>query len=463
MGLLPTGRLRGLLLSLSCLLPLAAAPALSQGRPGGPQAKPDHYVLVHAGTLLAVPRQKPQSQMTVIVKNERIVGIARGFLAAAPDAAAGATVEIVDLADRFVLPGLMDAHVHLAMESSFGRHRAERGDRNPPTGAERAVNAIEYSRRTLAAGFTTVRDVGSDDQSVFAVRNAINAGRMLGPRILVSGGALAATGGHADGLPFDATGDPQKRLEDGTCDGPYECRRAVRYAYKLGADVIKFTATGGFSGNTGTEPEMFPDEMEAIVSTAHILGMKVAVHAYSPVAIRQAVAAGVDSIEHGFLLDDEGIRMMKARGTWLVPTLSASYPPPIFRVPNPESVRLRNEYKAFERAYAAGVNIAFGTDAGTFTHGDNAKEFELMVRFGMPAMEAIYSATLSTAKLFGLDKEAGSIEAGKIADLVAVKASPLDDITQLRHVDFVMKSGRVAKKDGAMTEPFSYPPVTLSF
>ncbi len=463
MSAFPSGRLRGLLSLPSALLALLPALAPAQPAPGGPPPKPDHYVLVHAGTLLAVPRQKPQSQVTVIVKNDRVAGVAKGFVTTAPGAPAGAEVEVVDLSDRFVLPGLMDAHVHLASEPSFSRRRAGRGDRDPPTGAERAVNAIVYSRRTLAAGFTTVRDVGSDDQSVYAVRNAINAGRMIGPRVLVSGGALAVTGGHADGLPLDRTGDPQARLEDGTCDGPMECRGAVRYAYKLGADVIKFTATGGFGGNTGTEPEMFPDEMEAIISTAHMLGLKVAVHAYSPVAIRQAVAAGVDSIEHGFLLDDEGIRMMKAKGTWLVPTLSASYPPPIFRIPNPDSVRLRNEYKAFERAYAAGVNIAFGTDAGTFTHGDNAKEFELMVKFGMPAMEAIYCATVSTANLFGLGKEIGTIEEGKVADLVAVKTSPLDDISVLRHVDFVMKSGKVAKQNGAMTEPFTYPPVTVSF
>lgn len=427
-------------------------------------ATPDRYVLVHAGTLLAVPGRPPERDMTIVVKNDRIAGVVRGFVdAAAAGLPPGATVELIDLRDRFVLPGLMDAHVHLIHEPSFSRRRTERGDRNPPTSAEGAVNAMVYARRTLAAGFTTVRDLGSDDQAVFAVRDAIDAGRMIGPRILVAGSALAVTGGHGDSLPLDDTGDAQARLRDGTCDGPVECRAAVRYQYKLGADVIKFTSTGGFGSNTGLDPQLFPDEIEAIVSTAHLVGLKAAAHAYSPVAIRQAVRAGVDSIEHGFLADDEGLALMKKSGTYLVPTLSASYPPPIFRVPDPESVRIRNEHKAFERARAAGVKIAFGTDAGTFTHGDNAKEFGLMVKFGMSPMDAIRSATVATADLFGLSAEAGTVEPGKLADLVALAGNPLDDVAVLLRIDFVMKGGRVAKQGGRMTEPFTYPPPSASF
>lgn len=425
---------------------------------------PDRYVLVHAGTLLAVPGKPPEKEMTVLVKNDRIAGVSKGYLdAAAAGLAPDAVVSLVDLRDRFVIPGLMDAHVHLMGEPSFGRHRTERGDRNPPTPAEGTVNTMVYARRTLAAGFTTVRDLGSDDQAVFAVRNAINAGRMIGPRILVSGSALAVTGGHGDSLPIDATGDPQARLRDGTCDGPIECREAVRFQYKLGADVIKFTATGGFGSNTGLDPQFFPDEIEAIVSTAHLLGLKAAAHAYSPIAIKQAVRAGVDSIEHGFLVDDEGLALMKKSGAFLVPTLSASYPPPIFRIPDPESVRIRNEHKAFERAYAAGVKIAFGTDAGTFAHGDNAKEFGLMVKFGMSPMDAIRSATVVTADLFGISADAGTIEPGKVADLVAVAGDPLQDVSALLAVDFVMKSGRVAKQAERMIEPFTYPPPSATF
>jgi imidazolonepropionase-like amidohydrolase len=443
--------------SLAVGLALCAGPLAGTGftQP----APADRYVLIQAGTLLAVPGKPPQERMTVVVHNDRVDRVVPGYLV--PDglaAPAGSTVQVIDLSDRFVLPGLMDAHVHLRSEPSFSRRRTERGDRSPPTPAEYAVNAMVYARRNLAAGFTTLRDLGSDDQSVFAVRNAINEGRMIGPRILVAGSAIAVTGGHGDSIPIEQTGDPAARLRDGTCDGPMECRQAVRYQYKLGADVIKFTSTGGFGSNTGLDPQLFPDEIQAIVSTAHLVGLKAAAHAYSPIAIKDAVRAGVDSIEHGFLLDDEGIALMKKAGTWLVPTLSASYPPPIFRIPDPPSVKLRNEYRAFERAYAAGVKIAFGTDAGTFSHGTNAKEFEFMVKFGMSPKDAIYSATVSTAELFGLAADVGTLEAGKLADLIAVKGNPLQDISVLREIDFVMKSGKVAKRDGAMTEPFVYPP-----
>jgi imidazolonepropionase-like amidohydrolase len=443
---------------LATILSVAALAA-----PAAPTT-PDRYVLVHAGTLLAVPGRPAEREMTIVVKNDRVAGVVRGFLdATAAGLPSGATVDLIDLRDRFVLPGLMDAHVHLIHEPSFTRRRTERGDRNPPTSAEGAVNTVVYARRTLAAGFTTVRDLGSDDQAVFAVRNAINAGRMIGPRILVSGSALAVTGGHGDSLPLDGTGDPQSRLRDGTCDGPMECRAAVRYQYKLGADVIKFTSTGGFGSNTGLDPQLFADEIEAIVSSAHLVGLKAATHAYSAIAIKQAVWAGVDSIEHGFLVDDEGLALMKKAGTFLVPTLSASYPPPIFRIADPESVRIRNEHQAFERARAAGVKIAFGSDAGTFAHGDNAKEFGLMVKFGMSPMDAIRSATVATADLFGLAGEVGTVEPGKLADLVALAGNPLDDVAALLHIDFVMKGGRVAKQDGRMIEPFTYLPPSASF
>ncbi|HJP38982.1 MAG: amidohydrolase family protein [Gammaproteobacteria bacterium] len=445
--------------TVATLAILFATTAMAQptGLQSSYRVMPDHYCLIHAGTLLAVPGKQPGRQMTIVVKNDRIDRIATGFITAdAVGAPAGAEIKVIDLSDRFVLPGLMDSHVHLAHQPSRGRGRVQRGDRDAPTAAQLTVNAIIYARRNLAAGFTAVRDVGSNDQSVFAVRDAINAGRMIGPQILVSGSALAATGGHGDSTSIKDTGDPGARLADGTCDGPIECRKAVRYQFKLGADLIKFTSTGGFGSNTALEPQLFRDEIQAIVETAHLLGMKATTHAYSAIAIKNAIRAGVDSIEHGFLLDDEAIRMMKKQGVWLVPTISASYPPPIFNLPDPPSVKLRNKHRAFERAYAAGVKIAFGTDAGTFKHGTNAKEFELMVRFGMSEMDAIHAATVSTASLFGIDADTGTLEAGKLADLIAVTRDPLKDISALRNIDFVMKSGAVAKQNGQMTEPFTY-------
>jgi len=423
-----------------------------RGRP----APPDHYVLIHAGTLLAVPGKNPQSQVTVVVKNDKVVEIVAGY-GKSIDGVEARHIEIIDLSERFVLPGFMDAHVHLSGQPSFSRGRAQRGTWQGTDPAKAAMNAVEYSRRTLAAGFTTVRDVGSDDQSVFAVRNAINAGRMIGPRILASGSSLAVSGGHGDGAAIEATGDPAERLAQGVCDGADECRRAVRYQFKVGADLIKFTSTGGFGSNTSLTRQLYPDEIEAIVATAHMLGMKATTHAYTAEAMKDAVRAGVDSIEHGFLPDDETIQLMKKAGTYLVPTLSASLPPPIFNIKDSESERIRAEGQAFERAYAAGVNIAFGTDAGTFTHGTNAKEFDMMIKFGMSEMDALYVATLSTAALFGIEAEAGSIESGKLADIIAVDGNPLDDISVLHTIDFVMKSGRVAKINGRMTEPFKYP------
>jgi imidazolonepropionase-like amidohydrolase len=446
--------------TILCLAILALGAAGAQAQPAGVGAAAppaDRWTLVHAGTLLAVPGEQPRREMTVVVKNDRIAAVLPGYIPRPPEAPADAQVRIVDLKDRFVLPGLMDAHVHLDDEPSFSRRRVERGDRKPASAAEKTVNAVVYARRALAAGFTTVRDLGSDDQSVFAVRNAINQGRIIGPRILVAGSAIAVTGGHGDGTPIHAAADRAARIAEGTCDGADECRSAVRHMYKLGADVIKFTATGGFGSNTGLDPQLFPDEVKAIIDTAHLVGLKVAAHAYSPVAIKEAVRAGVDSIEHGFLLDDEGIQLMKKNGTFLVPTLSAAYPPPIFRIPNPESVQIRNQYRAFERAMAAGVKIAFGSDVGTFSHGTSAKEFGYMVQYGMSPVDAIRAATRSTAELFGLEAEVGTLEPGKVADLVAVTRDPLADIAALMDVDFVMKSGRVAKQGGAMTEPFTYP------
>ncbi len=410
--------------------------------------------LIHAGTVLAVPGNGPQSTMTIVVRGDRVEAVESGHQSAADLGIGSATV--LDLSEHFVLPGLMDAHVHLRSQP-FDRQvtRGFNRGRTSLTPAQKGVNAIIYARRTLAAGFTTVRDLGSDDQSVFAARDAINRGRVVGPRILVSGASVAVTAGHADTTNVDQN-SPTLRMQNAVCDGEAECRRAVRYQAKMGADVIKVTITGGFASNTKLLPQMFADELTAIIDTAHQLDLKVAAHAYHPDAIRDAVAAGVDSIEHGFLVSDDGLRMMKREGAFLVPTISASYPPPFLRQIDPPSVRLRNEYAAFERAYKMGVKVAFGTDAGTFAHGDNAKEFGLMVRYGMTPEDAIRAATVVTADLFGID-DIGTLEPGQLADVIAVTADPLDDITALHSIDFVMKSGQVAKRDGVMLDGMTYP------
>lgn len=294
--------------------------AFAQGRPGTASETPEHITVVYAGTLLEVPGQPAQKEMTLVIKNDRVDRIVPGFPAPSTLGLAESTA-VIDLKNRFVLPGLMDAHVHLRSQpSDFSRGQGIRRGRATPVPADLAVNAIIYSRRTLNAGFTTVRDVGSDDQSVFAARDAFNAGRIVGPRILASGAALSATGGHADGSTID--GDQlTARLMDGVCDGPDECTRAVRFQHKLGANLIKFTATGGFSSTQTFEQQLFFPEMKPIVEAAHQLDMKVAVHAYTPNAIADAVKAGADSIEHGFFVDDATLKLMKERGTFFVPTL----------------------------------------------------------------------------------------------------------------------------------------------
>jgi imidazolonepropionase-like amidohydrolase len=430
---------------------LAASVAAAQ------PAQPAHYTLIHAGTLLAVPGKAPEREMTVIVKNDKVDRVAKGFLTDVPHGEDD-VVQIVDLKDRFVLPGLMDAHVHLRSQpGDSSRGQSARRGRATPLPADMAVNAIIYARRTLAAGFTTVRDLGSDDQSVFAVRDLVAGKRMVGPRIIAAGSPIAATGGHGDKTTVE--GDQfRERLMNGVCDGPSECMSAVRFQHKLGADVIKVTATGGFSSTQTFEQQFTLAEMTALMGAAHQLGLKVAVHAYTPNAIADAVKAGADSIEHGFFVDDATLKLMKKQGTFLVPTLAAAYPPPFLGIKDPPSVRMRDEAKAFERAYAMGVKIAFGTDAGTFNHAENAKEFDLMVKYGMKPMDAIAAATVGTADLFGLRDEIGTLEPGKTADLIAVAGNPVADVTALHTVEFVMKSGIVAKENGIMHDGITYLP-----
>jgi len=403
--------------------------------------------VIHAGTLLAVPGQAPKSRQTIVIEGNRIARVAEGYLAPA-DVAADAT--LIDLSDRFVLPGLMDMHVHLL------------GELGPDTRNEAlyfttsmdALRGAMYARRTLEAGFTTVRDLGGDPEAIFALRRAVDEGWIAGPRILAAGSALAATGGHGD-----VDGYKAELLERWTpetiCDGPYDCRRATRHAVKYGADWIKITATGGVLSDTatGTGQQMTDDELKEIMDTAHALGVRVAAHAHGADGINAALRAGVDSVDHGTFLDDEGVRLMKQTGAYLVPTLlpGATIIPtmegnPFFTEAIKAKARAASaaSKENVSKAARAGVKIAFGTDTGVTPHGKNAKEFALMVDAGMSPMEAIRSATVVSAELIDRSATLGTIEAGKLADIVAVDNNPLDDITELERVRAVIKDGSLA-------------------
>jgi imidazolonepropionase-like amidohydrolase len=387
----------------------------------------------------------------VIVEGERI--ISAGSNVAIP---AGAT--IVDLGDATLLPGFIDAHVHLSGESSDD-WSADTIAGFRRTVAETALRASDNARRTLLAGFTTVRDVGSSDYVDVGLRNTIAAGLVVGPRMLVAVHALGARGGHCDntGFAYQRFG-PETGIADGIASGPDQFRDAVRFQVKYGADVIKVCATGGvlsLSDEVDT-PQLTQAEMDALVDEAHRLHKRAAAHAHGAEGAKVAIRAGIDSIEHGSFLDDEAVRMMKEHGTYLVPTLMAGeyvagkasvrhYPPEIAAKAQ-AAVAARSA--AFERALKAGVKIAFGTDSAVSPHGLNAQEFGLLVRNGMTAAAAL-GTIHAAAMLLGVDNIVGSIEAGKEADLVAVPGDVLKDVTATEHVRFVMKGGKVYRNDAA--------------
>ena len=358
------------------------------------------------------------------------------------------------------MPGLIDSHVHLTDE--FGpAHYSEQYRLNP---ADYAIRSTVYARRTLYAGFTTVRNLGDlASQDSIALRNAINSGWVPGPRIYTAGKPIGSSGGHADatnGMRRDLAGDPG--VADGIINGTDDAAKAVRLHYKAGVDVIKIMPSGGVmdEGASGDNSQMTLEEIKAVVATARDYGYAVAAHAHSAESIRRAVLGGVDSIEHGTFLNDEDIRLMKERGTFLVPTISAGvfvaqkakvpgyFPPQVAQ----KAEQIGSQISANAgRAYRAGVKIAFGTDTAISAHGDNAHEFELMVQAGMPAMFTIQAATIRAAELLRHEKDLGTITAGKLADIVAVPGNPIDDISVMRRVNFVMKDGSVYKRDGNPT------------
>lgn len=407
-------------------------------------------VLVHAGQLLDRPGQPARGASTVVIRNGKVESVRDGFANTAEFPGA----RVIDLRDKFVLPGLIDSHVHLDSDKAGQEGFLESLTNSQAYFAyEAAVNA----RKTLEAGFTTVRNLGNADGITLALRDAIADGKVPGPRIIDSGNGISATSGHGDwslGLNPQIAGHMH---QENLCDGADDCRRAVRMQVRRGVDVIKIMTTGGVNSRIGAGlgKQMFDDEAKALIETAHMYGKKVAVHAHGADGINLALRNGADSIEHGTLLDEESIKLFLKSGAYYVPTLSTvnGYLERIAKDPQayPPEVREKIDWrisitgKSLEKAYPRGVKIAFGTDAGVSKHGRNADEFELMVKHGMPAAEAIKAATVNAADLLGLSAEVGSLEPGKHADLIAVAGDPLKDVAVLKSVGFVMKGGQVFK------------------
>ncbi|MFK7736882.1 MAG: amidohydrolase family protein [Pirellulaceae bacterium] len=410
--------------------------------------------LIHAGRLVVGQNDDVRTQVTVRVVGNKIAAVESGYVAP------GADEELIDLKSLTVMPGWIDMHTHLMTQ----HHKKVYSDKFFMNHADFALRSVEYAKLTLLAGFTTVRDVGDNGVNSVSLRKAIREGWVMGPRIFTSGKSLATTGGHADptnGLKgeFRRDGDPVV----GVVNGRDDARKAVRQRYKEGADLIKLTATGGVLSlaASGDNPQFAMEELEAIVETARDYNMTVAVHAHGAAGMKRAVLAGVDSIEHGTYMTEEIMELMKARGTYLVPTLVAGewvakkaaedgYFPEVVR---PKAAAIGPVIQStFSRAYAAGVNIAFGTDSGVSEHGKNAREFELMVQGGMPPIKAIQAATMGAAKLLHADDRLGSIETGKLADLVAVEGDPTETIRSTHDVRFVMKDGKVFRDDLGLSQ-----------
>jgi imidazolonepropionase-like amidohydrolase len=410
----------------------------------GAHAAPD--TVIHAGRLVDVDAERVRAEVSVLIEGDRIAAVEDGFVS--PE---GATV--IDLSGHTVLPGFMDTHVHLDGELDPPASYAESYYMNS---ADIALRATIYARRTLEAGFTTVRDLGTGDvPALLGLRDAIDKGYVVGPRIFAAGKAIGTTGGHADptnGIRMNLRGDPGPK--EGVVNSAEDARKAVRQRYKDGSDVIKLTVTGGVLSlaKSGDNPQFMEDEVEAIVATAKDYNFVVAVHAHGAEGMKRAIRAGVDSVEHGTYMDDEARKLMKRNGTWYVPTISAGkwvaelseQDGKLPAVVRPKAAAIGPQIQdTFARAWDAGVKIAFGTDCGVGPHGDNAREFVYMVEAGMSPMEAIRAATLSAARLLGVEDRLGTVEPGKLADLIAVQGDPLADISRLQAVHFVMKEGVV--------------------
>lgn len=438
----------GVLSSILCLAWLLPGHAVAQAEAGAATNATNgdgpRMVAIHAGRLLDTEQGNALADQLILIEDDRIVAVGPAAEVPVP---AGA--QWIDLSNATVLPGLIDGHVHLTSRHDQHGYRglAVSTPRAALTGAASALH-------TLRAGFTTVRNVGAGGFADVALRDAINDGDVVGPRLLVSGPSIGITGGHCDNnlLPPEFA-----VFSGGVADGPWAVRQRVRENLKYGVDLIKFCATGGvLSAGTSIGAQQYTqEEMDAIVSEARMLGLRVAVHAHGTEGIKAAIRAGADSIEHASLIDDEGIRLARERGTFLSMDIYVSD----FILGSGEAMGIlpaslekerivgTAQRESFQRAFNAGVRMSFGSDAGVFPHGHNARQFARMVEWGMSPMQAIQTATVNTAELLGMRDDVGAITPGRYADIIAVAGDPLADVTELTRVGFVMKGGRVYRRD----------------
>jgi len=405
--------------------------------------------LLHVGSLIDVEKLKVYKNQSVRISGNKIVAIEKGFVAKLENET------LIDLKNKTLMPGLMDMHVHLSGEVNKQSYT----EKFFMSDSDFALRSTVFAKKTLDAGFTTVRDLGDLAPGVVvSLRKAIAKGYVQGPRIYAAGKSIATTGGHADptnGVRHDMMGDPGPK--QGVINGPEEAMKAVRQRYKEGSDVIKLTVTGGVLSlaKNGSNPQFTQEELDAVIKAAKDYEFVVAVHAHGAEGMKRAVLAGVDSVEHGTYMTDEVMRLMKKKGTYYVPTITAGkfvaekaaikgfYP----AIVQPKAAAIGPKIQGtFAKAYKKGVKIAFGTDAGVFPHGLNGREFKYMNEAGMPAIETIQTATLNAAKLLKIEDKLGTISVGKLADLVAVDGDPLKDLSLMENVAFVMKDGVIVKQ-----------------
>ena len=424
----------------------------------------DEWKIIHAGTLLADAREDVLTEQSIIVRNNEIVEVRDGYVS--PGQVSGAAnARVIDLSNQFVMAGLIDSHTHILSQQE-PNSREVRVTRSSQLST---LMGVEFGMRTLRAGFTTIRNVGADRNAIFALRDAINMGIVMGPRIKAAGQGLTPTGGHGDGGGY--RDDVFPHPHSGVCDGVAECRKAVRTQIKYGADHIKYVATGGVLSQTatGTGQQFTDEEQIALVQAAHAMGRKVAAHAHGKIGLEAALRAGVDSIEHGSYLDEETADLFVATGAYLVPTLIAGHTVERIATERPDFFVPAVRQKALEvgpvmknalrLAHERGVKIAFGTDAGVNDHGTNAYEMVLMNEAGMPERDILISATINAADLMDLTDITGTIEAGKDADIVATAGNPLENISALMRPTFVMARGYQVNLDVPPVDLFPWPEI----